>query len=122
MGDHVLDVLGGLGVDVGPADVEGVRVEEELADEALGEGVPGLARDRRVADDLVVHVGEVLGVLDPVARMLEVAAHHVPGDEAAQVAQVDEVVHRRTADVHGHVRGVLGREGLQLVGPIVVHA
>ncbi|MNT77032.1 hypothetical protein D3C72_2161040 [compost metagenome] len=122
MADHVLDVLGGLGVDVGPADVEGVRVEEELAGEALGEGVPGLACERRVADDLVVHVGEVLGVLDPVARMLEVAAHHVPGDEAAQVAQVDEVVHRRTADVHGHVRGVLGREGLQLMGPIVVHA
>ncbi|MNL54608.1 hypothetical protein D3C87_1779510 [compost metagenome] len=122
MADHVLDVLGGLGVDVGAPDVEGVGVHEELADEALGEGVPRLTRSSGVTDDLVVHVGEVLGVLDPVTGVLEVAAHHVPGDEAAQVAQVDEVVDRRAADVHGHVRRVLGHEVLQPVGPIVVHA
>ncbi|MNK90255.1 hypothetical protein D3C87_1102990 [compost metagenome] len=121
MGDHLGDVLGGAGIQLDPLVAEGVHVDEELMDEALGDGLPVLAGLARPVDDLVVDVREVHGFDQVVALVLEVAPHHVPGDVALGMAQVGVVVDRGPADVHGHARGVLGLEGLQAVGPVVRH-
>ena len=63
-------------------------------------------------DDLVVHIGEVLDVLDRVAGELQVTAHHVDADEQPGVADVRMVLGCEAADVHrnrlsGGLKGLL---------------
>jgi len=62
--DHLVDVLGGTRVLVGAAQVEGVDVLEEALDPGPGLLVEGVVRRGRVADDLVLDVGEVHHVGD----------------------------------------------------------
>ena len=60
----------------------------------------GDAVARGIADDLVVHVGDVHDVLQLEAALLQKAAQRVDDDEGAEVADVAVVVHRGTAGVH----------------------
>ena len=53
-----------------------------------------------VADDLVVHVGDVHDVLQLEAALLQKAPQRVDDDEGAEVADVSVVVDRGTAGVH----------------------
>ena len=54
----------------------------------------------RVADDFVVHVGDVHHVLELVAALPQKAPQQVHEDESAEVADVAVVVHRRAAGIH----------------------
>ncbi len=55
---------------------------------------------RGVADDLVVHVGDVHYVADFVSALAKIAAQKIHGDEGAEVADVAVVVDRGPAGVH----------------------
>ena len=55
---------------------------------------------RGIANDLVVHVGDVHDVLQLVAALLQEAAQHVDHDKGAEVADVPVVIHRGTAGIH----------------------
>ncbi len=71
---------------------------------------------RRVANDLVVHVGDVHHVLHLVAALFEEAAQGVDHDEGAEVADVAVVVDRRPAGVHADQVVVQGMKLLDLRG------
>ena len=104
--DDLLDVFGRLRVHGRLADAERVGVGEVFGDVFFRDF---LARDALFVgalDDLVVHVGEVLHERHLVAAVLEIAAQHVEHDDRARVADVDEVIHRRTAGVHAHLAGL----------------
>ena len=60
----------------------------------------GHARRGSIADDLVVHVGDVHDVMDLVSALAQVAAQNVHGHEGAEVADVAVVVDGRSAGVH----------------------
>ena len=60
----------------------------------------GEALLRGVADDLVVHVGDVHHVLQLEAALLEEAPQGVDDDEGAEVADVAVVVDRGPAGIH----------------------
>ena len=60
----------------------------------------GDAGGGRVADDLVVHVGDVHDVLQLVAALPQEAAQQFDDDEGAEVADVAVVVNRGPAGVH----------------------
>ena len=99
--DHGADLLRGLRPEVRILHAGRMHVLDEQARVFLGH-FGGRARLLgSAADDLIVHVGHVLHEGDIEAAPDEVAADHVEGDERARVADVDAVVHRRPADVHG---------------------
>ena len=108
--DHGLDLLRGARTDI--------RVEDAHAVHLLDEGVGELARDVLgsaalfvgALDDLVVHVGQVLGEGDLVALVHEVAADNVEGQERAAVADMDLVIDGGAADVHTNLTGLDGRK------------
>ena len=97
-------------VNVGAADAQRVGVFVVRFDEAPGQFVPRLARLVGALDDLVVDVREVLHEPHAKPRVLEVAPHGVDHDEIARVADVEVVVHGRTAVVHCDRGGVLRHE------------
>ena len=104
--DDLLNVFGGLRVHGRLADAERVGVGEVFGDVFFRDF---LARDALFVgalDDLVVHVGEILHERHLVAAVLEIAAQHIKHDDRARVADVDEVIHRRTAGVHAHLAGL----------------
>ena len=51
-------------------------------------------------NDFVVYVGEVRYVVHFVPFILEVTAHRVEHDHRSRVADMNQVVNRRTADIH----------------------
>ena len=66
--------------------------------------------------DLVINVRDVAGVGN-VLRAIEMpqqAEQHVEDDDRARVADMGEVVDRRPADIHAHVRGIERNEGFLL--------
>ena len=65
-------------------------------------------------DDLVVDVGDVADVVDLEAARAQMARHQIEGDEGAAVADVDEVVDRRAADVEADLAGHERRESIFL--------
>ena len=60
---------------------------------------PALARP---VDDLVVHVGEILHVLHPVAAVFQVAAHHIGMHKEPCVTDVRPVLRRHPTYIHPH--------------------
>ena len=108
--DHGADLLGGLRANVGVLHAGCVHVLDEQARVLLGHFGSGAPFLGGAADDLVVHVGHILHEGDIEAAPAEVTANHIEGDERARVADVDAVVHRGPADVHGHLPGLDGFE------------
>ena len=99
--DHGADLLGGFRADIRILHASRAHVLDEQTRVLLGH-LGGRARLLSGAlDDLVVHVGHVLHEGDVEAAPGEVAADHIEGDERARVADVDAVVHRGPAHVHG---------------------
>ena len=69
-----------------------------------------------VADDLVIHIGNVHHVLELVSALPQEAAQQVHHDKSAEVADVPVVVDRGTAGVHADELVFGGLEGLRLAG------
>ena len=119
-GDDLRDVLGGAGVHRGRADAQGFGVGEVLGDVALGDLPDGHALLVGAADHLVVDVGEILHEGHFVAAIFQIAAKHVKDDEGTRVADVKEVVYRRTAGIDAHLALVKGHKGFLFPGHAVV--
>ncbi len=101
--DHGADFLGGLRADVGVLHPGRVHVLDEQARVLLGHLGGAAPLFPGPLDDLVVHVGHVLHEGDVEAAPGQIAADHVEGDEGSRVADVDAVVHRGPAHVHGYL-------------------
>ena len=101
--DHGIDLFSGLRANVGVLHAGGPHILDEQARVLLGHLGGGAVLLAGALDDLVVHVGHVLHKGDLEAAPAEVAADHVEGDEGARIADVDAVVHRGAAHVHGHL-------------------
>ncbi len=98
----------------GPLDAQRVQILKKRLYELRRVLADGDARRRRVADDLVVHVGDVHHVANRRARQLEKAAQHVDLQEGAEVADVAVVVDGGPAGVHAQRLAVGGRERVHL--------
>ena len=112
--DHCGDVLGGAGNLLRAFDAQGVEIFEERLLEVRRVFADGDAGGRRVADDLVVHVGDVHDVADGDAGELEEAAQDVDLQKGAEVADVAVVVDGGPAGVHAERLAVGGDEFVQL--------
>ena len=110
-----------LGQDVRPSALERVEIREELRLILAGE-----LAERRLPlldplDDLVLHIRDVHHVLQREAASAQPPAQHVGEDEAAEVADVGEVIDGWPAGVHAD-DVVLGGKRLDLLGQRVIEA
>ena len=113
--DHARNVLGGAGNDLGPLDAQGIQIlKEGLLRNWRVYVADGNAGGCGVADDLVVHVGDVHDVAERHSRELEEAAENVYLQESAEVADVAVVVDRGPAGVHAQRFAVHGDELVEL--------
>ena len=110
---HVNDgihVLRGLGVDSSVVDAQRMGVLEILLDILLRHLLRGDALLIGPADNLIIHIGEVLGEGHAVPPVFQIAAQHVKNDDGPRVAHVNKVIHRGAAAVHFHLAGHHGDE------------
>ncbi len=121
-GGHLRDVLGRARDALGPLEAKGVAVGEKRFGVDRGVVVKRLALCDGVADDLIVHVGDVHDVVEFVAVQVKHAAQQIVKDEGAEVADVREVVNGGSAGVHADGVRVDGDERLDLLGQRVVEA
>src|SRR5262249_55946564 len=82
----------------------------------------GLFFARRVADDLVIHVGNIHGVLEFEADLQQKPAQDVDGHKGAEVADMPVIVDRGAAVIHTHRVVPSRREFFHLAGQRVVEA
>ncbi len=127
---HFGDVLGSARLDGGPQRAERIDVLVELlfrqlrdlADRLVERQAGKIARGAIV--DLVVDVGDVANI-SHVRGAVEVPQQpeqHVEHDDRARIADMGEVVDRRSADIHAHVRGIERRERPLLLRQRIVEA
>jgi len=108
--DHARDVLRGPGCHVGRLDAELPHVAVVLGDVAFGD-LPKLhPLPVGPRDDLVVDVGEILDVVDPVPAVAQIAGDDVEVDGRARMADVAGVVDRDSAGVDPHLAVLYGNE------------
>ena len=110
--EHLRDELGRARLDVGPLDAERAFIVVHRADEPVGQRLDRLAVLDRAADDLVVDVGNVAHIRDPVADRTQPALDEVEHDQHARVAHVTIVVYGDSAYVHPHFASLARHEDL----------
>ena len=97
--DHLRHVLRRARQVVGRQPVEAGHLGQEGRDPAVAEGEVVLAGLARLAQHVVVDIGQVLHVDDVVAEVLQVPMQDVEADVGERVAKVAGVVRRDAADV-----------------------
>ena len=100
--NHAGYLVGGAGVDGGTLDVQDVHVAEILLGFAIAQFVPRHAKLTRLAQDIVVNIGNVLHIAHRVATELQVTPECIKGDVGEGMAQVCCVVRRDAADIHSN--------------------
>ena len=107
-GNDLINILRSAGMDSGLPDIEplGIRpVFLNILFRHLGERDPLLVR---TADDLIVHIGEVLDKVHLQPAVLQVPAQHVKNAQRARVADVDKIVDRGAAGIDFNRIGLNG--------------
>ena len=105
---------------MGPLHVQRVNGPVEVVNVLVGQrrGVDALLLGS--LDNLVIHVGKVLDVLDRITQVFQVPAQNIESDVAQGVADVGGGIGGDSADVHLDGFPVRGRELLGLSGQGVV--
>ena len=119
---HLVDVLGSLGLLLRPQAAERVEILVHGRGEFPRVLAPVDARLARAVDDLVVDVGDVAHVGHAQPAMPQIAAHHVEHHQHAGIADVEIVVDGDAAAVHAHVAGLDGLQFLLLARQGIVDA
>jgi hypothetical protein len=122
-GDHrnlLRDVIDRAGLDMRRQQAEGIAIGMELLRPTTCEVLQRLSRRLRVADGLVIHVGDVPDMEGPRAAGLQRAAKDILQHEGAEVPDVGGAVHGGSTAVEPVGRAVEGAELLELAGQRVV--
>ena len=101
-GDHLRDVGGGAGLDIGRQGAERRHIGVKLGRGAPGQRVDCLTGLARGGDDLVLDIGDVADIAD-VIRAVSVAQHaiqQIEGNDRAAIADMRQVIDGRAADIH----------------------
>ena len=108
--DHRVDLFGSLRTDIGVLHAGCMHVGDESVGIFFSDLGSRSAFLERLVDDLVVHVGHILHKGNFESAPREVAPDGVERDERARIADMDVVVHSRTAHIHAYFALVHGNE------------
>src|SRR5579883_636448 len=120
--NHLLDVLGSACDDLRVLNRQRIQVLEKCLLIARGVFANGNAGSRCVADDLVVHIGNVHNVADLYAKQLQRASQDIDMQKGAEVADMAVVVDRGAAGINAERLAVGGLQFFNGVGKSVVEA
>src|SRR5664280_2858494 len=101
--EHLRHIVRGARLVRRPLDAEGVGIFMKRGDHLVGKGLQRDASLERTLDDLVVDVGDVADIGDPVAERLHPALRHVERHHEPGVAHMRVVVDRDAANVQANV-------------------
>ena len=118
--DDFGNVLGGLGLDIGAGNVQGVKIPVHVGGQSLGQRITAFAVFGRPLDDLVVDIGDVAHEGQVKAQITQIAGDHVKGDEGAAMTDMTQVVNGDTTDVHADLAGYQRDEFFFLSGQGIV--
>ena len=110
--DHLGDMVGGAGLDVGWQSIERGHVIVKHPSRPRGERADRLRVGHGGGVDLVVDVGDVARVGDTPKLVPEQAVEQVEDHDRARVADMGAVVDRGAADVEAHMAGIDRHERL----------
>jgi hypothetical protein len=102
--------------------MQGIEVGEKGFDEAVGVLANPETRSCRLPDGFVVDVRQVHDLGDVVTEILQGAPENVLEEKGAEIADVREVIDRRSAGVHPHVPRLDRLEIFETPGQCVVEA
>ena len=105
---HAADLLGSLRVLGSGLDIHSLHVLFALCDIALGDHAGLHTLFIGLLDDLVIHVCEVGYIVYFVTLVFHVTAHRIKYDHGAGIADVDQVVYGRSADIHFYLSRLQG--------------
>ena len=108
------------GHDFGSFQTQQLAIFEECVGVLLGVLADGHPSCRRGGDDLVLHVSDIHHMEQFPAALPQVPPQDVLKRKRAQVADVDEVVNRRTAGINADAVAVGGLECLDLSAEAVI--
>ena len=97
---HVGDVLSGFDQPLRGFEAQHLAILAKRLRVLCGILCDWLVQSHGILDDLVVHVGDVHDVVEPVAARPQPAAQEIDKDEAAEIADVRVIVDGRAAGVH----------------------
>ena len=120
--DHVADVLGGGSDLLGALQAQRRTVVQEGLGVDRGVFVEAFMLGGGVADDFIVHVGDVHDVVKPESAGAEPPAQDIEESERPEIADVGVGVDGGAAGVHADGVVPLGRKGLDLLRECVVEA
>ena len=103
---HAADLLGSLGVFGSGLDVHALHVLFALCDVTLGDHAGLNALFVSFFDDLIVHIREVGYIVHFISLVFHVTAYGIKYDHRTSVADVDQVVYGRAADIHFYLAGL----------------
>src|ERR1700683_697878 len=98
--DDLRHVLRGARLVIGWQHAEALAILVHGVDEALRQGLDWFAVLGRAPDDLVIDIGDVAHIGQPIAPLPQVTAHHIEYQEHARMSDVYVVVHGEPAHVH----------------------
>ena len=113
--DHALNLLRRLRMNRRRTDVQGLHILLALFDIALGNDVRRHPFFHGLLDDFVVHIGEIRDEQHAVSLIFKISAHAVKHEHRARVADMDQVVDGRAADIHADLSRMEGMKFLQLL-------
>ena len=112
---HILDVLSRPDYLFGLFQAERAHVFEERLFILFRVLMDRLVLARRVADDLVIHVGNVHHVLQLITALPQEPAQDIHGHEGAEVADMAVVIDGEAAGIHADCVVLRGRKFFDLI-------
>src|SRR5690606_2370973 len=109
--EHVADMLCGTRLVIWRLHPQGPLVGVHGVDEERGHFTQTLAGFDRAANNLVVDIGDVAHIGDPIPRSAQPALNDIETDQHTGMAQMAEVVHRHAANIHADMPRLYGAQG-----------
>ena len=103
-------------MDRGRPDVHPLHVFFALLNVSFGNLISRNAFFIGFFDDLVIHVRKIRYKIHFISFMLQIAAHRVKYNHRTGIADVDEIIYGRTADVHADLPFLNGHKFFFLFG------
>src|SRR6266700_7421 len=105
--DHGGRLFAGMGVDIGPPDVQRVHIPQITLGLAPAQFVPRHTHFSRLAQDIIVNICHILHVLHFAARIFQVAHERIERNVGEGMPEVSSIIRRYPAhvDAHGIVYG-----------------
>ena len=98
--DHALDLLCSLGCSCSRFYIHICHILLALFDITGRDFLCGNALFNGLLDDLIIYIGKVGYIIYFISFIFHISAHRIKNDHRAGISDMDQIVYRRSADIH----------------------